>query len=61
VSAPSRPQQIDEQCGHRLGAHAGAAVGVQREHAAFDGVTRYGLVDELFGQVGALSLDDQPA
>jgi hypothetical protein len=34
---------------------------VQGEHAALDGVARHGLGDELFGQVSALALGDEPA
>jgi len=53
--------QIDQQRGHGLGAHAGAAVGMQREHPALDIMAGHGLGDELLGQVGALALSDEPA
>ena len=53
--------QIDQQGGHRLGAHAGAAIGVQGERAGLDVVAGHGLGDQLLGQLGALALGDHPA
>ena len=53
--------QIDQQCSRRFGAHAGAAVGVQREHAGLDIVTSHRVGDELLGQFCVLAIGDQPA
>ena len=53
--------QIGEQGGDRLGAHAGAAVGVEGERAGLDVVPGHGLGDQLLGQLGALALGDHPA
>ena len=50
--------QIDQQGGHGLGAHARAAIGMQREGAGRDVVAGHGLGDQLFGQLGAFTLGD---
>jgi len=46
--------QVDQQAGHRIGAHGRTANGVQREHPGLDIVPGDRLGDELLGQVGAL-------
>ena len=51
--------QIYQQRGHRLGSHAGAAIGVQREHAGLDVVAGHRIGDELFGQLGTFALGDR--
>ena len=53
--------QIHQQRGHRLGAHAGTAIGVQRQRARQHIVTCHGLGNELLGQLGALAQGEQPA
>jgi len=53
--------EVDEQRGNGLGSHAGAAIGVQRQHARLDVVTTHGVGDQLLGQVGVLAIGNQPA
>ena len=53
--------QVHQQDGHRLGAHAGAAVGVQRERAALDVVAGHAVGDELLDKLRTLALGDHPA
>ena len=50
-----------EQLGHRLGAHAGAAIGMQGERARRDELLGGGVADQLLGQFGAFACGDQPA
>ena len=42
--------QIDQQAGHRFGAHGRTSVGVQGQHAGLDIVPRDGVGDELLGE-----------
>ena len=53
--------QIDQQGGERLGAHAGAAIGVHDELAGRDVLLGNGLVDQLHGQLGGFAMGDHPA
>lgn len=53
--------EVHQQRGHRLGSHARAAVGMQRQGAGLDIVPGHALGDQLLGQLCALALGDQPA
>ena len=53
--------EIDQQFGLGLGAHAGAAIGVERESAGSDVLLGNRLDDQLLGPLGALARGDQPA
>lgn len=48
--------QLDQQGGHRLGAHGSTPVRVQREHAALHIAARDRIGDQLLGQLRALML-----
>ena len=45
--------EVDEQGGDRLGAHAGAAIGVQGQGSGYDVVAGDGFGDELLGEFRA--------
>ena len=53
--------QIDQQLRDGLGAHAGAAVGVQGQRARLDRLLGHGVGDQLLGQLGGLAQRDHPA
>ena len=52
--------QVNQQTGHRLGAHGGAAICVQRERTRHHIVTAHGIGNELLGQLSAFARRDQP-
>ena len=43
--------QIDQQTGHRFGAHGCTSVGMQGQHAGLDVMARHGVGDELLGEL----------
>src|SRR5665647_252928 len=53
--------QINQQTGHRLGAHGRASIGVQRERTRHHIMTSHGVGNELLGQLSALARRNQPA
>jgi len=53
--------QIDQQRGDGLRAHAGAAIGVQRQGVRGDVVLGDGVGDQLLGELGGLARSDRPA
>ena len=53
--------QVNQQTGHRLGAHGSAAIRVQRERTGHHIVTGHCIGNELLGQLGALARRNQPA
>ena len=53
--------EIDEQSGHRLGAHAGTAVGMQGQSARIDVLLLNRIGDELLGQFRRFARSDHPA
>ena len=53
--------QVDQQTGHRLGAHGRAAIRVQRERALRHIVASHGIGNQLLGQLGTLARRNQPA
>ena len=53
--------EVDEQGGDRLGAHAGAAIGVQGQGSGHDVVAGDGFGDELLGEPGAFTGSHHPA
>jgi len=53
--------QIDQQGSHRLAAHAGTAVGMQRQRVRRDIVLGHRLGDQLLGQFGGFPQGDHPA
>ena len=53
--------EIDQQAGHRLGAHGGTAIGMQGQPARLDIMARHGVSDELLGQLRTLARGDEPA
>ena len=53
--------QVNQQLSHGFGAHAGAAVCMQREHTRGNVLLGHGLGDQLLGQLRALARRDHPA
>ena len=53
--------QVDQQGSHRLAAHAGTAIGMQRQRVRRDVVLGHRLGDQLLGQLGGFPQGDHPA
>ena len=53
--------QVNQQTGHRLGAHGGATISVQRERTRHHIVTSHGIGNKLLGQFSAFARRNQPA
>ena len=53
--------QIDQQTGHRFGAHGSAPISMQSQLPRQDIMARHGVGDELLSQLGTLAWGDQPA
>ncbi|MDE3218202.1 MAG: hypothetical protein KGO23_02385 [Nitrospirota bacterium] len=53
--------QIDQQGGHGLAAHAGAAIGVEGERARRDVLCGHRLGDQVFGQLCGFTQGEHPA
>ena len=53
--------QVNQQTGHRLGAHGGAAIRIQRERSGHHIAAGLGIGNRLLGQLGALTRRNQPA
>lgn len=53
--------QVGQRKGHRFGPHDPAAIRMQRELTGWDVVLANGLLEELLGQLGALTMSDHPA
>ncbi len=53
--------QVNQQIRHRLGAHGGAPIGMQRQRAGDDAMQGHCVADQLFGQYRAFAVGDHPA
>lgn len=53
--------QIDQQAGHRLGAHGRTSIGVQGRSGGLDVMPRHDVGNQLLSQLGALARGAQPA
>ena len=53
--------QIDQQTGHRFGAHAGTSICVQAERALCDVLALGSIFNQLRGKLRALTRCDKPA
>ena len=53
--------QVNQQTGHRFGAHGCPSIRVQCEGARLHIVTRHSVGNELLGQLSALARRNQPA